>query len=155
MSNFFDSVSVPKIIEPIVMREYHESMKNAPSIFVWVNPSQAVLDEYGRVQAELRKAEKLMWRSLKNANRVKRIPVLQKRYLKNAIDSVASAKKRNLKWFANIWSQGEESTHVSYKDVQAAQESITKEDAVLWAWIIKQTTGKILAHNNIEILSKN
>ena len=155
MSNFFDNVKVPKIVKPISMGDYDESMADAPPVFVWVNPDQDMLTEYREFQLKIAEAEKMMYRAIKGAKRFSKIKSIQSAYLKRATKKINEANDRNREWLAAIWSQGAPETHVNAADVKRTQEHIIKTDGALWLFLVNQTYSMILAHNNRAALEKN
>ena len=155
MNNFFESVQVPKIIQEICAVDYDPAMGEMPCIYVWANPPRKLIAEFQSIQLARQAALAGVVRASNNIKRLAFLPAVQAAYIRRVNKDVNAVNVRMSKWLSEIWSQGPEESHVSPQQVAQSQSDILAQDGKFWAWIIEQTAGKILAHNNREILEKN
>ena len=155
MSNFFESVKVPKIVKPIKMAEYDAVMSELPDIFVWANPPKELIDEYRRIQLARTNAVSKFVRLSKHIKILSIWQPAQDAYLRRASKDAQTANADYAAWLSEIWSQGEPETRVTPEKVKESQENIAEQDGLLWNWILDQTAGIIVTHNNRDILEKN
>lgn len=148
--SFIKQIAVPKIIQTVDMAEYHEKMREAPPIYVWVNPPQRILDDFALIQRELQAAKESAERLGKSRGWLK-----GHRWRKLS-ERMARANRQLYAWLAQIWSQhADPTTHVTAADVEMFAHQLAGEDLSLWRWITEQTYGLIVAHSNRGALEKN
>ena len=127
--------NIPKIIRPLEMSVYDESMEGL-ALRVWVNPTRNIKNDFDGLQIKIfglkNESEKLLTAKKPDGKKANA--------LSEKIDSV---NKSIYEWYANVLSQASDpETHTSVDELK----ELAEEDPALWIFIATGTQALIGEH---------
>ena len=113
------NLNIPSVLERLPLKEYHPDFGER-ALFVWVNPTRALLDQRREL---LRELQQHIQNGVEKEKAFPEDPEKAEQARQRAIDEyqafLAEFNQRMYAWFAEIWSQGPDETHVSAEEIAA------------------------------------
>lgn len=149
----------PKIlVRQLNMEEYAPEFTT--TIHVWANPPSSFLEQWDEAKfvcqdKQIADAKDLLGMaqestSVKELNKVttkaKKSSLTE--WTKLSEDHIQERLETQITWASELWSQGEEKTHISVDEVTRLIEGTRDTDPALFAWMVSHSLDIIRAHRN-------
>ena len=121
-------LKLPRIVKALPLGEYAPEMAEA-SVQVWVNPPRDMLQQRTEMMLAVQDAQR------------KTPPDAQ------ALETLG---EQMIAWYAELWSQGPEETHINADDIRAMLEAFNDTDPGLWPWLTGRSLEMIIEHRQAE-----
>ena len=122
-------IHIPKIIRPLPLREYAPELVET-SLHVWANPPRDMLARrYELMRLSAQAQEQLGGEGDAQAAK-----------------TLEQVGEELIAWYAEVWSQGDPSTHISPDDIRAMIAELNDTDPGLWSWMTVRTLELIAEH---------
>jgi hypothetical protein len=138
MSDQLQGIKVPPIVKKLSFSDYTEGLEQV--LWVWVNITNAMHEEYTRLQVEGLTIE-IQIEELSNAEITKQV--------QSKNDELQEVLIEQYVWYSTVWSKHKDkTTHETPGQVQKFAEEMVQHDPALWKWVTTRTQAMILAHRN-------
>ena len=118
-------IQIPKVIRALRLAEYAPEYGEA-QLQVWVNPPRGMLTGYDALIDRIQEA-------LQGADAAQ----------------IEALSQERIEFYAQIWSQGPESTRMSREEIEQLIEQSLEHDPRLWDWLCSQTLRMIAEYRAI------